>query len=270
MPSNARRIRRTLGSRRGVSFAEFVGCLIALGGGVVLGSIYLGVDVKAMAIVILEKADIEVPAVFTANAPVSTDSITTETPLAGTSETTGHENIADPTTSDDQFEATAAQGENETIADDETVAAAPVRKPLTDVEAEVATQACWLALNQTVQEEFANRSKSIDDPQSWHLFDYLIHRQAGHQKVADAIEKIDQHGVDQRLRMHVQQLLAWHQAGAELYNRAGLLLTDAPAGKLSGPFAQSWQSAATQHRMEEKLVLAKHAAVASYLEHSYK
>jgi hypothetical protein len=45
------------------------------------------------------------------------------------------------------------------------------------------------------------------------------------------------------------------------------LLTDAPTAQLTGPFAQSWQSAATQHRMEERLLLEKRKAVESYIRH---
>jgi hypothetical protein len=65
-------------------------------------------------------------------------------------------------------------------------------------------------------------------------------------------------------------VLSWQQAGARLYGRAVDLLTDAPTDQLTGPFAQSWQSAATQHRMEEKLVREKHFSVASYLDFTYK
>jgi len=55
-----------------------------------------------------------------------------------------------------------------------------------------------------------------------------------------------------------------------LFDRSTQLLSDAPTGKLTGPFAQSWQSAATQHRMEEKLIFNKHAAIENYLEHASK
>jgi len=47
-----------------VSVVEFVGCLVALGGGIVIGSMYLGVDMRAVAVGVLEKADNEVPAVI--------------------------------------------------------------------------------------------------------------------------------------------------------------------------------------------------------------
>jgi hypothetical protein len=62
--------------------------------------------------------------------------------------------------------------------------------------------------------------------------------------------------------------LAWHRDGVTLFSRALDLLTDAPSAQLSGPFAQSWQSAATQHQMEERLLRDKHNAVQAYLDHS--
>jgi len=260
--------RRALVSRRGVSFVEFVGCLVALGGGVVLGSIYLGVDVQAMAVGILEKADIEVPAILSENNPTSEKLPNVESTNIEPTEANAAPTLADKTLPDGPTDASAAQPQGEPASDGETTSDSPERKELTEAEQKAATHACWLALNQYVQEEAVNRSKSINDPKSWHLFDYLLHRKEGHQKVVNAIEQLDLFGVEQRLRVHTQQLLAWHQAGATLYDRAAQLLANAPAGKLSGPFAQSWQSAATQHRMEEKLILNKHAAVASYLEYA--
>jgi len=270
MQSNLIRDRRAPQSSRGVSFIEFVGCLAAMGGGLVLGSIYLGLDVKAMAVGILEKADIEVPAILSAGAPINEDSRADETSTEQNSPTTSFETTTDEITTDNQIGAPAPQPEKKAATDGESETATSVRKQLTDADRQHATRACWLALDQSVHAESTNRSKTIDDTQSWHLFDYLLHRHAGHQKVVERIEQLDQQGVDQRLWMHVQQLLAWHETGARLYDRASQLLTDSPAGKLAGPLAQSWQSASTQHRMEEKLLLAKHAAIASYLEHSHK
>lgn len=247
--------KRNVPSRRGVTFIEFVGCLAALGGGIVIGSIYLGVDVQAMAVGILEKADIEVPAILNAEASSGEESPADESAESNAPATDEPADL-DP--------------EGELSADDASTNNPPETKKLTEAEQRAATLACWTTLDQSVRAETTYRTKPINDPQSWELFDYLLHRKKGHQKVVEAIELLDKEGIDQRLRSHIEQVLAWQQAGFDLYERAAHLLTDAPAGKLSGPFAQSWQSAATQHRMEEKLILSKHLAVASYLEHTYK
>ncbi len=260
------RIKVARRSTRGISVVEFVGCLAALGGGIVLGSIYLGVDVKAMAAGILEKADISVPAVLTEDEQAEVKSSTDQaSPEDANAPTTG-EPISDSSDSTD--------GESDLSLTDsdaaEHVAVSQEPTQLSDEEQRIATKQCWTALNAAMKSESSNRSKSIRDPGNWQLFDYLLHRKEGHEKVVEAIEEIDLNGVDSRLNAHVQQVLAWHRAGTELFERATHLLTDAPAGRLSGPFAQSWQSASTQHRMEEKLILNKHSAVASYLEHTQK
>lgn len=252
--------------RRGISIVEFVGCLAALGGGVVLGSMYLGVDVKAMAVGILEKADISVPAILDEAAPTTTEATLEDEP-AGDPETAP---INDDGTTPSEITAGTDGSSDEA---DETSSTASVEvEPvvLTEAEQLAATKACWSALSEAMKVELNNRNKSIRDPGNWQLFDYLLHRKNGHQQVVEAIEAIDLNGVDNRLVVHVQQVLAWHRSGAELFERAAHLLTDAPAGKLSGPFAQSWQSASTQHRMEENLILNKHKAVANYLEHTQK
>lgn len=265
MPSNAKRNRQAVGFARGVSIVEFVGCLAAMGGGIVLGSMYLGVDVKAMAVGLLEKADLEVPAILDDDAPAAPAPVEDATADDSAGQT--------PTDEFATFDSDAESGETSADAattDEEPAIETPELRELTDAEQLVATKACWTALNTCMQQESSNRSKSIRDPGSWQLFDYLLHRKDGHQLVLESIDLIDLNGVDPRLESHLKQVLSWHRSGADLFERAAFLLTDAPAGKLSGPFAQSWQSAATQHRMEEKLILNKHSAVASYLEHTHK
>ncbi len=255
---------------RGVSLVEFVGCLAALGGGVVLGSIYLGVDVQTMAATIFEKADIDVPAILNATSEANKPETTQESLEGETSE----EWIAVealPTVADESVagQEVADPGAN-LVASGETASDESELIELTDAEKLAATQKCWLELNECIQTEVSNRSSGMNESQSWQLYDYLLHRNEGHQQVVEAIERLDHQGVDPRLRAYAQQVLAWHRSGANLFDRAAQLLTDAPAGNLTGPFAQSWQSAATQHRMEEKLILNKHVAVASYLEHVKK
>ena len=250
---------------RGVSVVEFVGCLAALGGGVVLGSIYLGVDVQTLAAGVLEKADIEVPTilgekVLSGETAVVVKVAEDNTPLA----------FPGDTLAEDARENTVAEDESVVLGDSDNASDDLVPIELTETEKLAATQACWFALNECFQEETSNRSKSIRKAGSWQLFDYLLHRKEGHQKAVEAIEQLDHPGVDPRLETYVRQVLTWHRSGANLFDRAAQLLTDAPAGNLTGPFAQSWQSSATQHRMEEKLILNKHAAVANYLEHTKK
>ena len=101
------------------------------------------------------------------------------------------------------------------------------------------------------------------------MFDYLTGRKDGHLKAAAAIAALDSRGVDDHVLAYAKKARAWHTDGAKLFGRAVDLLTDAPTAQLSGPFAQSWQSAATQHRMEARLLVEKHQAVDSYLRNAY-
>ena len=249
----------------GISIVEFVGCLAALGGGVVLGSLYLGVDVKAMAVDLLEKADINVPVTL------ASEDAESSAPESGVADTTDADQDSTVTIG---AETALSANEDSDAADDDSVEdsdpVAEAPQPLSEEEKLAATKLCWKSLSQAIRQEAANRTKSITDASNWQLFDYLLHRKKGHAKAVENLEAIELRGVDQRLKAHVQQVLAWQRSGAELFERAAHLLTDAPAGKLSGPFAQSWQSASTQHRMEEKLLLDKHVAIASYLEHTQK
>jgi hypothetical protein len=100
------------------------------------------------------------------------------------------------------------------------------------------------------------------------LYEFLSCRSEGHAAAAKAIEELSTRGVDPHVTAYAEKAQAWHEEGAKLYGRALDLLTDAPSAQLSGPFVQSWQSAATQHRMEETLLEEKHAAVQRYLNHS--
>ena len=265
MQSRSKKNHRKLLRPRGVSVVEFIGCLAALGGGVVLGSIYLGVDVQTLAAGVLEKADIEVPAILNRNVQAGETA-----PVIKVVEDNAPLAFPGDALAEDTSENTFADDESVVLSGSENASGALDPIELNDTEKLAATQACWFALNECLQEETSNRSKSIREAGSWQLFDYLLHRKEGHQKAVEAIEQLDHPGVDPRLEIYVRQVLTWHRSGAKLFDRAAQLLTDAPAGNLTGPFAQSWQSSATQHRMEEKLILNKHAAVANYLEHTKK
>ena len=263
--------------RRGLSFVEFMGCLLALGGGVALGSVYLGVDMKTMFFGVLERAELVDPGFFSSQAAaeeeiaaegensVAAESSPESPPLDANSETaTTKTSETASSQADDGTSAQRAQGESGTV---DTELSEP---ELTEEEKQAATKRYWLGLTASMREEASQRSAVSVDPENWLLFDYLTHRLNGHEKAVEAIEKLEERGVDQRLIWHSKQVLSWNQAGVNLYRRSVGLLTDSPSDQLTGPFAQSWQSAATQHRMEEKLVRDKHFSLAGYLDHTFK
>jgi hypothetical protein len=139
---------------------------------------------------------------------------------------------------------------------------------LTDEQRHALTRAYWDALDNCTKEEVKHRHAGLPEDGNWQLFDYLTCRKKGHQQAVAFISKLNLRGVDGHVSAYAQKALAWHRDGVTLFSRALDLLTDAPSAQLSGPFAQSWQSAATQHQMEERLLRDKHNAVQAYLDHS--
>ena len=221
--------------RRGLSFVEFVGCMLALGSGLAIGSVYLGIDMKTMFVGIMERADLFDPGFF------------------------GEVAAADEVVENSEV---APSGERQSPGDEST-------SDWTDQQRQAATELYWQGLMTCVREDVAHRKLENRGDKKWRLFDYLGHRRKGHQNATRSIEKLDRAGVDQRLVEHGDQLLNWHLAGEKVYAEAIRLLTDSAGDKLSGPLAEQWRSTATQHRMEERLVRDKHAAVADYLSHAY-
>lgn len=237
--------------RRGLSILEFLGCFIAVAGGVVLGSMYLGVDVQQAAVGLLQRTQaIEKPA---------------EPAPTAAGQPVVHEVSA----------AVAAPPSPPAPAAIASPVTAPAVQPafadgisLTPEQREALTRAYWDAINQCIQTETGARHMANQATGEWELYDYLSRRSAGHQTAADCIAKLNLRGVDAHIAAYAERVQDWHEAGATLFARAKDLLTDAPTAQLSGPFAQSWQSAATQHQMEERLLKEKHQAVQSYLDHA--
>jgi hypothetical protein len=268
--------------RRAMSFVEFFGCFSAMVGGVVLGSMYLGVDVKEMAYAGLERAQLIEPRKAAQEAAVASTTIdasqgepVAEAVAAPKTPATSVEVVAAPAeTPADPAPAEAATPTAATPTDsapEPTGAAAFFAREdlITDEQRRVLTLEYWAALRTCMSDEVCDRIPAVDAEGNWQLFDYLTGRKDGHAKAAAAITALDPRGVDDHVLAYGEKAHAWHEDGAKLFGRAVALLTDAPTAQLSGPFAQSWQSASTQHRMEARLLVEKEKAVESYLSHAY-
>jgi len=240
--------------RRGLTLLELLGCMGATTGGVVLGSMYLGVDVVATTAALLERTGIVVaPA---AAAPIVATSPAARTPPAADASPAefGVEKPAEAT-------APAAPAPLRDVTTLSEVLA------LTDDQRRALTLAYWKALDECMNAETAHRSEGMGSDGNWELYNYLTCRHEGHQTAAETIAQLNRRGVDPHVAAYGEKALAWHEEGAQLYAQAKVLLTDAPTAQLSGPLAESWQSAAKQHQMEQRVLVEKHRAVLSYLEH---
>jgi len=256
--------------RRGLSIIEFVGCLVALCGGIAGGLLYLGIDLQAVAADVMQSpqvAELHELTLFGTSG---------DQPAAESEETSSEksDHLAGLNRAPSEVETeTEVEGNTEVIAESMVAQPATESKPaqeLTEAQREKATQDYWKVLTACVQEEALGRQSGSQNFENWQLLDHLTHRLEGHQRVIDKIEQLTDRGVEQRVTFHAKQVLAWHLAGMKLNQRALDLITDGPKANLTGPVAQSWQSAATQHRMEEKLIRERHLGLASYLAHASK
>jgi len=226
----------------GLSILEFMGCLTAVAGGLLLGALYLGVDVKMTTMELLQKADL-----------IDTSWLADER----------EDDQPQPTESDAVPTQQAVAGKEASGATDDSGASSRATPSRAGELSQSPTQKYWHKLLQVMQRESAGRQENAKGQ----LFEYLTARQQRHQQAADAIANLGQsREVDEKILAYAELAIQWQQSGSDLYGRASQLLTVAPASEWSGPFAQSWQSAATQHRMEEKLLLAKQNAVSQYLD----
>jgi hypothetical protein len=246
--------------RHGLSFVEFIGCLAAVAGGLVLGSLYFGVDVKEAAVGALEYAQ-----VMPTTNDAASNAVAPTTPVDASQ--------AKPTT---ETASKAADGNSAAASSSTTVlpTAGPTSTEPAKAEAITVTpeqraklsREYWDALNAHMKTEADNRANQSDG--AWEIHDYLSSRSAGHRTAAESIARLSLRGVDGHVSAFAKRVLAWHEEGAAMFSHAKDLVTDAPTAQLSGPFAQEWQSAVTQHQMEERLLAEKHAALQSYLDHA--
>ena len=256
-------------ARRGASLLETLGCMIALCAGLVFGANYMGVDLKGIAAGTLKSAsiaapewlsDAEPPALgLTAEgvvepAPAAVDA---QSPASPSAESVAPPS-ADPAPAEPVTPETARQRQRDSLG---------YLVPLTSEQKAVLTRAYWDELATIMAAERASREASIDNVHELQLFDYLTDRKNAHGAAVAAIEELDSLGVDPQVKSFAEKVLAWHEEGQALFARAIALLTNAPTAQLTGPFAQSWQSAAKQHRMEERPVLEKRTAVQTLLDH---
>lgn len=234
-------------------------------GGVYLGSAYLGIDMKTMAVGVLAKADVVSPEFSKAGKsavehPTSSNTMQAVTQSFTTAEAVGfveEEQVADVK---EPAQIGEPSGENRN---------SPIASEVSAAERLAATRAYWDALTECVLHESRNRSKGFQTDEEWQLYEYLTSRKEGHSQALETLQQLNEFGVDERLLSHGRQVANWNTSAVRLFERAISLLTDGPSAGISGPLAQNWQSSATQLRMEESLLHDKHRAVANYLDHEY-
>lgn len=224
--------------RRGLSFLEFIGCLAALGGGLAIGSIYLGIDLPTAGEELLVEAGVLQPI------PV---------------EATDAE--SDSGTDGEATEANASADRSRLIS------GRPL--PPTPQQISRATTAYWDQLEEILAADATLRAEIGSSQAETDVFEYLSARKEAHQETSAKLEELTTEGVDPRVLAFGMQVSRWHEAGVELFGKALDIMTEAPTAELTGPFGVDWRSAATQHKMESGLLRNRLSAVSTYIEHTY-
>src|SRR5262245_50951277 len=191
-------------ARQGLSILEFLACFSALTAGVVLGSLYLGVNVKEMALLALERAHIVDPrpkseqptdAAANSTSPVGEAPTALEPSIAADAALSVASESDAPSSSPEQPTAeVAASAAEQPAADpppamDAETAAATLPEPvaglfaredlITPEQRHALTLAYWEALGACMRNEEEGRVPAIDAEGNWQLFDYLSGRKEG-------------------------------------------------------------------------------------------
>jgi hypothetical protein len=177
--------------------------------------------------------------------------------------------VEDPDTATNSNVVTVAASDSAKLSEAPTPVGPQALSEPTSEERRAATRAYWDQLTAIMLTEAQGRGREVGNPEEWQLYDYLTQRKQGHEKALEALGTLETFAVDERLVSHGEQVETWHKAGSKLFEHALSLLSDGPGAKISGPFAQSWQSSATQLRMEESLVIDRHIGLANYLDREY-
>jgi hypothetical protein len=234
--------------RRGLSVLEFVGCIMAVVGGIWLGAIYLGVDLRRVAHEALTDADLldKVPEDWR---PVSPEEqqVTREQLVA-----TLREELSGL-----RSEITTLRTGAHSQGDDGTDA-----KPSKLNESYETTLAYWNRLREIASGEAAlqvDAASAFNDANAAKVFAIKsrISRFA-----AKAVEAVPQTGVDRSVVQFAQQLVEWYERAGQLYDKAVHIWESTSAGSQARiKLNEEWDRAELQHRNETRLIDERAAAV---------
>jgi hypothetical protein len=244
--------------RAGLSVLEFVGCVIAVVGGLWLGAIYLGVDLHRVAHEALTDTELleKVPENWRPVAPAE-EHMTREQLV-----TTLREELSGLRT-----EITTLREGNKAEDDrpgEQAKAAPSGGSKASQQDSNEKTLAYWNRLIEIASGEAAlqaDAATAFNDANAAKVFAIKsrISRFA-----AKAVEAVPQEGVDRSVVQFGRQLGVWYERGGELYDKAVHIWESTSAGSQSRTqLNEEWGRAELQHRNETRLLDEKASAVRS-------
>jgi hypothetical protein len=235
---------------------EFVGCVIAVVGGIWLGAIYLGVDVRHIAYTALSEAELldKVPANL--RPPGPQDGVTREQLVATLREELGS---LKSEISNLRSGGTDANHEHPQAAD-ATTNKGDLTAPPPDKDISLAY---WSRLNEIALGEAAlqvDAQSAFDEANAAKVF--AIQARIG-RFAAKAVETIPQERVEPSLVQFGHQLSVWYEHSGELYDRAVQIWESATSNRGREQLNDDWRRAELHHKNEAKLLRDKAGAVRS-------
>jgi hypothetical protein len=243
-------------SRRGLSVLEFVGCAIAVVGGIWLGAIYLGVDVRHLAHTALSEAELLDNVPPNLRPPGPQDGVTREQLVATLREELGA--LKSEIGSLRAGGGEAEQNHTKGTAEIESKNGGTTLPPDKEI-----SLAYWSRLNEIALGEAAlqaDAQSAFDEANAAKVFAIKgrIARFA-----AKAVETIPHERVEPSLVQFGRQLSLWYEHGGELYDRAVQIWESATSNRGREQLNDDWRRAELHHKNEAKLLRDKAAAVRS-------
>ncbi|MEX2316906.1 MAG: hypothetical protein WD669_07130 [Pirellulales bacterium] len=244
--SNCCYIDRRRAARGGLSVLEFLGCVIAVVGGIWLGAIYLGVDVRHIAHTALSETELldKVPPEW--RPPGPQDSVTHEQLVTTLREELS--SLKSEITSLRSGEKVSEPTQPETTPADPNAPPQPTKER---------TLAYWARLNEIALGEAAlqaDAESAVDELNAAKVF--AIKGRIG-RFAAKAVEAIPDAQVDPSVVQFGLQLKQWYEHGGELYDRAVQIWESAANSLGREQLNDDWKRAELQHKNEAQLLRDK-------------
>jgi hypothetical protein len=248
-------------NRAGLTALEFLGCVIAVVGGIWLGALYLGVDVRHVAHTALAEAELldKVPPEWRPPGPED-KAMTREQLVATLREELGALR--------DELSSLQTGGEVDS-GDTPSPAVSEASSSKSRRASKEPTLAYWLRINEIALAEAAlqqDAESAANDANAARVFAIKgrISRFA-----AKSVEAIPSEGVDDLVTQFGRQLGLWYDRGGELYERAVRIWETPTIGQNREHLNQEWRRTELQHRNEALLLKEKAVVVRNAVSRQY-
>jgi hypothetical protein len=236
-------------NRAALTVLEFVGCVIAVVGGIWLGALYLGVDVRHVAHTALAEADLldKVPPEWRPPGPED-KAMTREQLVATLREELGAL----------RQELSALRTGSEASPTNMTMLPAnPGDAAASRVASKQQTLAYWLRINEIALGEAALQQDAESAANGLNAARVFAIKGRISRFAAKSVEAIPSEGVDDLVMQFGRQLALWYDRGGELYERAVRIWETPTIGQNREQLNQDWRRTELQHRNEAVLLKDK-------------